>query len=70
VTARGDSAAGSAARERLERTQQAFRERCERAGADLVDAHVPFEADPTALLAPLVELFRRRVAHTARGVHG
>jgi uncharacterized protein (DUF58 family) len=70
VTARGDSPAGREARERLQRTQIEFRERCERAGADLVDAHVPFEADPTALLAPLVELFRRRVAHTARGVHG
>jgi len=70
VTARGDSASGRAARERLHQTQQEFRERCERAGADLVDAHVPFEADPTVLLAPLVELFRRRVAHTARGVHG
>lgn len=70
VAPRGDSAAGSAARERLERTLHEFQGRCERAGADLVDAHVPFEAEPTTLLAPLVELFRRRVAHAARGVHG
>lgn len=70
VAPRGDSAAGRAARERLERTLRDFRESCERAGADLVDAHVPFEAEPATLLAPLVDLFRRRVAHAARGVHG
>ncbi|QDU85060.1 hypothetical protein Pla163_21850 [Planctomycetes bacterium Pla163] len=39
-----------------------FAEDCRRAGVDHVEVPIPFERDPDALLAPVLELFRTREA--------
>jgi uncharacterized protein (DUF58 family) len=60
-------AARASVERRAEEFARAFASTCAAAGADLVEVPVPFERDPHRLLAPLLELFRRREARGGRG---